>query len=207
MFKKTGSNGSGQAASDLAIPGADRAETALKSARPAPSPAPREERSRLIVGSNIKLRGAEITDCDTLVVEGRVEASMDSRVIQIADGGVFKGTVSVDRAEIRGTFEGEMTVRDRLIVQATGRVSGKVRYGRMAVEEGGEIIGDVAALPTNERKSDATAALSEAAESASDPAPSGAEPDSVLPVRPKREAFAHPARTNPPNGAHAERRE
>ena len=34
----------------------------------------------------------------TLVVEGRVEASMDSRVIQIAENGVFSGTVSIDVA-------------------------------------------------------------------------------------------------------------
>src|SRR5688572_11314211 len=55
--------------------------------------------SRLIVGPDIKLRGVEITDCDTLVVEGRVEASMDSRVIQIAENGVFAGNVSIDVAE------------------------------------------------------------------------------------------------------------
>lgn len=40
--------------------------------------------SRLIVGPDVKLKGAEILDCDTLVVEGRVEATMDSRVIRIA---------------------------------------------------------------------------------------------------------------------------
>src|SRR5262245_4133854 len=45
--------------------------------------------SKLIVGPDIKLKGAEITDCDTLVVEGRVEASMDSRVIQISEQGTF----------------------------------------------------------------------------------------------------------------------
>src|SRR6266446_6221184 len=51
---------------------------------PEPSRSGRESVSKLIVGPDIKLKGAEITDCDTLVVEGRVEASMDSRVIQIA---------------------------------------------------------------------------------------------------------------------------
>ena len=35
--------------------------------------------SKLIVGPNIKLKGGQITDCDTLVVEGRVEATMDAR--------------------------------------------------------------------------------------------------------------------------------
>ena len=99
--------------------------------------------SKLIVGPDIKLKGAEITDCDTLVVEGTVEASMDSRVIQIAEHGVFKGTVSIDIAEIHGRFEGELTARDQLIVHATGRVSGKIRYGKIQIEEGGEICGDM----------------------------------------------------------------
>ena len=41
--------------------------------------------SKLTVGPNIKLKGVEITDCDTLVVEGLVEATMDSRLMQIAE--------------------------------------------------------------------------------------------------------------------------
>ena len=104
--------------------------------------------SKLIVGPDIKLKGAEITDCDTLVVEGTVEASMDSRVVQIAEHGVFNGTVSIDIAEIRGRFDGELTARDQLIIHATGRVSGKIRYGKIQIEEGGEVSGDVSRLET-----------------------------------------------------------
>ena len=102
--------------------------------------------SRLIVGPDIKLRGVEITDCDTLVVEGRVEASMDSRVIQIAENGVFAGTVSIDIAEIRGRFEGELTARKQLVIYSTGRVCGQIRYGKIRIEEGGELVGDVTTL-------------------------------------------------------------
>ncbi len=105
-----------------------------------------ESVSRLIVGPDIKLKGAEITDCDTLVVEGRVEASVDSRVIQIAENGVFVGKVGIDVAEIRGRFEGELTVRKTLVIHSTGHVSGKIRYGKITVEEGGELLGDVASL-------------------------------------------------------------
>jgi cytoskeletal protein CcmA (bactofilin family) len=86
--------------------------------------------ARLIVGPDVKLKGAEILDCDTLVVEGRVEATMDSRVIRIADKGSFSGKVSIDVAEIHGTFEGELTARSQLIIHATGKVSGKIRYGK-----------------------------------------------------------------------------
>lgn len=99
--------------------------------------------SKLIVGPNIKLKGVEITDCDTLVVEGRVEATIDSRVIQIAERGAFKGSAEVDIAEIHGEFDGDLTVRQKLVVHATGKVSGKVRYGKVVIEEGGQLAGDV----------------------------------------------------------------
>ena len=129
---------------------APRPASAIAPAAPAPlaSPAhPREEGgSKLIVGPNIKLRGVEIDDCDTLVVEGRVEATMVSRAIQIAEHGAFNGKVDVDVAEIRGDFKGEMTARKKLVVHASGRVSGKIRYGKMLVQEGGEMVGDIAAL-------------------------------------------------------------
>lgn len=151
----------------------------------APPAAPRHEEptgSRLIVGPDIKLKGVEITDCDTLVVEGRVEASMDSRVIQIAETGVFSGTVSIDVAEIRGRFEGDLTARKQLVVYATGRVSGRIRYGKIRIEEGGELSGDVstlagaAAAPAREATASAAAATPPAAPatSASQPTPAPA---------------------------------
>jgi cytoskeletal protein CcmA (bactofilin family) len=99
--------------------------------------------SKLIVGPNIKLKGVEITDCDTLVVEGRVEATIDSRVIQIAESGAFKGSAEIDIAEIHGEFDGDLTVRQKLVIYATGKVSGKVRYGKVVIEEGGQLAGDV----------------------------------------------------------------
>jgi cytoskeletal protein CcmA (bactofilin family) len=102
--------------------------------------------SKLIVGPNIKLKGVEIDDCDTLVVEGRVEATMNSRAIQIAEHGAFSGKVDIDVAEIRGTFTGEMTARKRLVIHGTGRVSGKIRYGKVLVQEGGELTGEIGVL-------------------------------------------------------------
>src|SRR5215470_5689105 len=123
-----------------------RAEPPVRAEVEAPKPKIEETKgSRLIVGPDIKLKGAEITDCDTLVVEGRVEASMDSRVIQIAENGVFVGKVGIDIAEIRGRFDGELTARRQLVIRATGRVSGKIRYGKVAIEEGGELSGDIGA--------------------------------------------------------------
>lgn len=115
-------------------------------AAPAPAsnttPAP-EGGSKLTVGPNIKLKGVEITDCDTLVVEGLVEATMDSRVIQISEHGAFKGAAEIDMAEIHGQFDGNLTVRQKLTIYATGKVSGKIRYGKVVIEEGGQLTGEI----------------------------------------------------------------
>lgn len=120
--------------------------TATMAANKEPSASDGATGARLIVGPDVKLKGAEILDCDTLVVEGRVEATMDSRVIRIAENGSFVGKVSIDIAEIHGTFEGELTARSQLIIHSTGRVSGTIRYGKLVADEGGELCGDINVL-------------------------------------------------------------
>jgi cytoskeletal protein CcmA (bactofilin family) len=102
--------------------------------------------AKLVVGPEIKIKGVEISDCDTLVVEGRIEATLDSRVLEITEHGVFQGTIAVDNAEIRGRFEGELTVRKQLVIHATGKCSGKIRYSKIKVEEGAEIAGEISML-------------------------------------------------------------
>lgn len=101
--------------------------------------------SKLTVGPNIKLKGVEITDCDTLVVEGTVEATMNSRVIKIAEQGAFHGTAEIDIAEIHGKFDGTLTVREKLVIYGSGKVSGTIRYGKVVIEEGGELTGQIEA--------------------------------------------------------------
>jgi cytoskeletal protein CcmA (bactofilin family) len=108
--------------------------------------APATGGSRLIVGRNVKLKGVEISDCDMVVVEGQVEASVVSKGMQIAKPGTLKGTAVIDVAEIDGDFTGELTAHTKLVVNGTGRVSGTIRYGSLIVAEGGEVTGDVKRL-------------------------------------------------------------
>ena len=51
-----------------------------------------------------------------------------------------------DDAANDGRLEGELTVRKQLVVHATGRVSGKIRYARIKVEEGAELSGEISVL-------------------------------------------------------------
>ncbi len=134
---------------------------------PAAAPAKAEAKpdtlqgSRLIVGPDIKLKGAEISDCGTLVVEGRVEAVLDSQAIQIAEQGAFSGRVVIDVAEIHGRFEGDLLARKKLVVHSTGQVTGKIRYGKIVIEEGGEVSGDVRSLASEQAAPAASSAPDE----------------------------------------------
>ncbi len=119
------------------------ASAAVAAVATQPAPMAKEAESKLTVGPNIKLQGVEITDCDTLVVEGSVEATMDSRVIQISERGSFKGSAEIDIAEIRGEFDGTLTVRQKLVIYSTGKVTGKIRYGKVVIEEGGQLSGEI----------------------------------------------------------------
>ena len=103
----------------------------------------RKDGKMLVVGRDIVLSG-KIKSCDRLVVEGQVEATMkDCREIEISETGTFKGKVEFDRADISGIFEGDLTAREYLVVRATGRITGKVRFGELEIERGGQIIGDI----------------------------------------------------------------
>ena len=100
---------------------------------------------KLIVGREITLSG-EINSCERLVIEGSVEANLQNcNEVELAETGLFKGSATVDEIEVRGRFEGNLTVRKRLLIRSTGQVSGTIRYGQIEIECGGRISGDVQA--------------------------------------------------------------
>ncbi len=111
----------------------------LQSAR-APGREPGERRT-LVVGRGISVQGT-VQDAERLVVEGTVEASMiHATELAISPGGMFKGEVEVEDAEVAGTIDGTLTVRGALIVRASGKVLGTARCRRLQVEDGGQITG------------------------------------------------------------------
>ena len=127
---------------DLPRPGGETRTAADSPAPPRPEPV---ERRHLIVGREISLSG-DIGNCDRLVVEGSVEANLhECRELNIAEGGLFKGNASIEEAEVRGRFEGELVVRKRLLIRAAGHVAGTIAYGELEVERGGRISGSVQA--------------------------------------------------------------
>jgi cytoskeletal protein CcmA (bactofilin family) len=104
-----------------------------------------EGTGRLIVGPAIRVKG-EIGSCDTLVVQGEVEASMAGRMMEVAKGGLFKGQVELQEAAVAGRVEGKLTVKGLLRIASGGEVRGEIRYGELEIEKGGLIAGDIGLL-------------------------------------------------------------
>jgi cytoskeletal protein CcmA (bactofilin family) len=121
------------------------APTPMASSRDGKSEA-KNETKRLTVGRGISLSG-KISFCDRLVIDGKVEAELeDCHTVEVTENGTFKGAAEITGAEISGHYDGSLTVRENLLIRSTGRVSGTVRYGKLHIEDGGEINGDVKSI-------------------------------------------------------------
>jgi cytoskeletal protein CcmA (bactofilin family) len=97
----------------------------------------------LTVGPEIQMKG-EVTSCDRVVIEGLVDATMrDVHTVELTESGSLKGTAEVEDAEISGSFEGDLVVRGKLTIYASGRVRGNITYGEIEINRGGQISGNV----------------------------------------------------------------
>jgi len=128
-------------------PGAPPSGAQQPGGRPGQPPrAQAAERRTLVVGRGISVQGI-VQDAERLVVEGTVEATMiHAAELSIAQGGVFRGEVEVEEAEVAGTIDGTLTARGNLVVRATGKVLGTARCRRLQVEDGGAITGRIEML-------------------------------------------------------------
>lgn len=122
--------------------------TAAMPDRPKPprlpgTPSLGREPKTLTVGREINLSG-EITSCDRLVVEGEVRSELEQcQSLEVARGGAFRGKARIASAEIAGLFEGDLNVEGCLILRATGRIIGTIRYREIEIERGGKLVGTI----------------------------------------------------------------
>lgn len=113
---------------------------------------------KLIIGEGITMSG-EIENCDQLLVEGTVEATLNgAKMLDIAETGIFFGSVDIEEADIAGRFDGDLTVDGRLTIRSTGSIRGSIVYRELIVEAGANIEGKIASMASAGAKGDAAAA-------------------------------------------------
>ena len=164
-------------------------------AKPASVTKTANEGRTLVVGREISLAG-EIKACDKLVVEGRVETDLtECKFLEIAGPGQFLGSATVDVCDIGGTFEGDLVVRDRLVLRASGLIRGNLRYRQLETERGGRLIGsadllsDDAVALYGKRAAEALEAPAGESEEPGDP---GSEPEAHTESSPRPSPDSNP---------------
>ncbi len=101
---------------------------------------------RLTIGAGITMSG-EIESCDYLLVEGTVEAALKgASILDIAETGIFYGTVEIEDATIAGRFEGDITAKGRLVLREGATVTGTIAYKELEIEAGAVIDGKLTPL-------------------------------------------------------------
>jgi len=134
----------------------------------------KKQARQVFLGSDIVLSG-ELTCCDTLVAEGRVESNrIECRHFVLGNAGSFKGVVQAESAVISGEFEGRLIIRARLLIRSGGQVRGSAQYGQIEIEPGGELQGDMLVYPSKHPAKDGLDLLAIAAGPKSEhPSPTG----------------------------------
>jgi cytoskeletal protein CcmA (bactofilin family) len=145
----------------------------------------KKQARQVFLGSDIVLSG-ELTCCDTLVAEGKVESNrIECRHFVLGNAGSFKGVVQAESAVISGQFEGRLIIRERLLIRSGGQVRGSAQYGQIEIEPGGELQGALLVYPAKHPAKDGLDLLAIAAEPNSErPGPTGSSvsPAHKLPV-------------------------
>lgn len=155
-------------AKPVAARGSDIPGISPRRADPLQGTAMAQDHKTLLVARDVSISG-KIGPCERLLVEGQIEAAVgDCRELDIARNASFKGSIRVEDADIAGLFDGDMVVRRRLRVRATGRLRGRISYGHIEIEAGGQIDGEVARLQPVVPQAAAPDASAEAGKDADD---------------------------------------
>lgn len=105
-----------------------------------------DNRGLLIIGEGAVLKG-DVKSGRRVEIWGYVEGGVTASEVVVQEGGKLFGQVKSDSAEVRGTLQGDVRVQQLIAIKSTGTASGHIKYGRMSMEEGGELIANVRNIP------------------------------------------------------------
>ena len=102
-----------------------------------------EDYEAVHVGEGVSFEG-EITSRATVNIFGDVSGTCRAQKVVIANPGSFSGTLDVIDLVVAGKLKAEkVEVKDLLMLKSSAVVNGYVSYGRMKIDDGAQIKGDL----------------------------------------------------------------
>ena len=89
----------------------------------------------------------KIRNCRQMEIRGYVEGELAADSVLIHQGGTFFGTLKTGKADVAGSVQGEVFVKDLISIRSSGSVNGNVRYGQLAMEMGADLSAELRNVP------------------------------------------------------------
>jgi cytoskeletal protein CcmA (bactofilin family) len=106
-----------------------------------------EDKSRvLIIREDTFLKG-DVRNAGRIEVFGYVEGEIAGDLLVVQPGGRCFGRVKVEQADVHGTLQGDIMVRQLISIRGGGEVVGNVKYGKLAMEMGGQLTAEMRNIP------------------------------------------------------------
>ncbi len=106
-----------------------------------------EDPSRvLIIREDTFLKGG-VRNARRIEVFGYIEGEIEGDMLVVQPGGRCFGRVNVAQADVRGTLQGDVVVRQLISIRESGEVVGNVKYGKLAMEMGGQLSAEMRNIP------------------------------------------------------------
>jgi cytoskeletal protein CcmA (bactofilin family) len=87
-----------------------------------------------------------------VIILGSFTGSINSSALEIFKDGKAFGSIEAENVTIAGYFEGELTCSALLTIAKTGTVRGRVAYGTLLIELGGQLDAEVSQLESTDTK-------------------------------------------------------
>lgn len=100
----------------------------------------------LVIGSDAVLTG-EVKGARRVEIYGTVDGGVAAGDVTVRQGGVMSGWIKSDSSTVEGVLKGDVRVQQLISIKSTGSVTGNVKYGRLAMEEGAELAASVRNVP------------------------------------------------------------
>jgi len=168
MWKKE--DGKPQGMPEISTAPAGASSTSSSSSSPireTPREVPVSSNSAACISQGIRIKG-EVTGSEDLFVDGQVDGklSLTNGSLTIGPNGRVKADVTAREVIVRGTVEGKVSGRDKVLLGSTGQVTGEVQTDRLAIEDGAMLRGRVEAGKQPSRTGEVQAAAAAGGSSA-----------------------------------------
>ena len=108
------------------------------------TPAPTTTRNVAMIGPSIQIKG-EVTGDENLVIQGKVEGSIDLGTCEVSVGesGKVSADIKAKIIKVDGEVAGDITGNEKVIISQSGNVRGNIVAPRVTLEDGAVFKGSI----------------------------------------------------------------